>query len=114
MCNLRGVSPGLKDGAKVNSCAHPSVELHDTGKAVYDQEKRVVEAVNSGDMLKNEFEDLVEQCYNLDMRQLHLIIAANGSTSCLRQLWQTHLHYNDAAYVAWRDTDLESDVTQQT
>ena len=102
------------DGLTSAYCPEPPIESHGTGKAVYDQGKRVVNVVDTGDMLKIEFEDLVKQDSTLGTLQAHLVIAADGSTSYLRRLLQPHLQHKYAGYVAWRGTVPESDLTEQT
>lgn len=60
-----------------------------------------------------DFEDLVHNASGgRGSSRADLVIAADGSTSYVRQLLQPHLKHTYAGYVAWRGTVLESDVSE--
>ena len=85
------------------------------GKAVYDQGKSVKDIRYADDSVIIDFEDLVSNASDgRGSIRADLVIAADGSTSHVRQLLQPHLKHTYAGYVAWRGTVLEKDVSEET
>ncbi len=61
-----------------------------------------------------DFEDLVNKASDgRGSVRADLVIAADGSTSHIRQLLRPHLKHTCAGYVAWRGTVLESEVSEE-
>lgn len=89
-------------------------EAHKHGKAVYDQGKSVKNIKYADGSVIVEFEDLLNKASDgRGSLRADLVIAADGSTSHVRQLLQPHLKHTYAGYVAWRGTVLESEVSEE-
>ena len=90
-------------------------EPDNNGKAVYDQGKAVKDITYANGSVIIDFEDLVNNLSGgRGSIRADLVIAADGSTSHVRQVLQPHLKHTYAGYVAWRGTVLESDVSEET
>lgn len=95
-------------------CKTPPSEPNGNGKAVYDQGKSVKDVRYEDGSVIIDFEDLVNNASGgRGSIRADLVIAADGSTSYVRQLLQPHLKHTYAGYVAWRGTVLESDVSDE-
>ena len=96
-------------------CTTLPSEPNKNGKAVYDQGKSVKDIRYTDGSVIIDFEDLVNNASDgRGSVRADLVIAADGSTSYIRQLLQPHLKHTYAGYVAWRGTVLESDVSEET
>jgi len=90
------------DGLKSDYCPEPPKSIEGEGKAIYDLGKRVTDVSYVDGLVTVEFEDLV----NGGGRSLHadLVIAADGSSSGIRQLLFPNIQRAYAGYLAWRGT----------
>lgn len=96
-------------------CKDLPSEPDGTGKAVYDQGKSVKDIRYTDGSIIIDFEDLSNKAsVGRGSIQADLAIAADGSTSHVRQLLQPHLKHTYAGYVAWRGTVPESEVSEET
>ncbi|MCJ1251741.1 hypothetical protein MMC30_008978 [Trapelia coarctata] len=81
------------------------------GKAKYDNGKTVKNIECSDGLVTVEFDDARGGHGTL---HANLVIAADGSTSKIRQMLQPDLQRKYTGYVVWRGTVAESDVSEQT
>ena len=100
------------DGLTSNYCKAAPTEPDGAGKATYDQGKLVTNVKYVDGAVKVESQDVPNK--TTSSIQADLVIAADGSTSRLRQLLQPHIKHSYAGYVAWRGVVSESDVSQET
>ena len=102
------------DGLPSPYGANPTPESEENGKAVYDQGKTATHVSYSDGNVTVDFEDLMKKASSGHKSlQADMVIAADGSTSHMRQLLQPQLKHTYAGYVAWRGTVLESDVSEE-
>ena len=96
-------------------CKNLPTEPDNHGAAVYDQGKAVKNITYADGSVIIDFEDFVQNVSGgRGSIRADLVIAADGSTSHVRQILQPHLKHTYAGYVAWRGTVLESDVSEET
>ncbi|KAL6714222.1 hypothetical protein ACLMJK_008717 [Lecanora helva] len=100
------------DGLQSTHEPKPPVELDQSGRAAYEQGKRVINVRESENKLEIEYDDMVA---NVPGRtKADVVIVADGPNSYMRGLLQPDLQYQYAGYVAWRGTVPEENVTRQT
>lgn len=102
------------DGFKSAYCPTPPAAEPREGKAIYEHGKKVTNIKQLGGKISLEFEDLTAKDAGGKTLDADLVIAADGSTSYIRQILQPELKHKYAGYVAWRGTVLESDVSEAT
>ena len=100
------------DGLMSSYCEAAPTESDQAGKATYDQGKIVTNVKYVDGLVTVEFQNLLDK--TTGSIQADLVIAADGSTSQLRQLLQPHIKHSYAGYVAWRGVVAESDVSEET
>jgi len=102
------------DGFTSPYCTTLPSESSGNGKTVYDQGKAVKNIRYADSSVIVDFEDLVNKASDgRGSVRADLVIAADGSTSHIRQLLRPHLKHTCAGYVAWRGTVLESEVSEE-
>ncbi len=84
-------------------CAHALTEFEKNGKAVYEQRKKVTNVSHADGSFTKDFEDLVDGVSD-SHRFLRgdMVVAAEGSTSHIRQLLQLPLKRTYVDYVMAR------------
>ena len=103
------------DGLTSSYCTDAPTESEKNGKAVYEQGKKVTNVSHADGSFTIDFEDLVDGVSGGHrFLKADMVIAADGSTSHMRQLLQPHLKHTYAGYVAWRGTVPESNVSEET
>ena len=101
------------DGLTSSYCKTLPSEPSKCGKAVYDQGKSVKDVRYVDGSVIVDFEEHAKNASGgRGSVRADLVIAADGSTSHIRQLLQPHLKHAYAGYVAWRGTVLENDVSE--
>ncbi len=100
------------DGLKSAHCPEPPSEPTSSGRAVYDQGKRVTNVHEVGDKIELDYNDMISKTPG--RIKADIVIVADGSNSYVRGLLQPHLHHTYAGYVAWRGTVPEEEVARQT
>ena len=96
------------DGLTSEYCPEAPVALPQDGKAIYEHGKTVSNVAYSGNMLTVEYAD----SHGGGILKPDIVIAADGSTSRIRDLLQPGLRRTYAGYAIWRGTVLESNVTE--
>ena len=100
------------DGFQSDYCTKSREELEEQGEAVYDLGKRVTDVTYTDCLVTVKFDDLING--GSGHLQPDLVIAADGSSSTIRQLLLPHLKRPYAGYLTWRGTVAEKDVTEET
>ena len=100
------------DGFASVYCPEPPTVTEKEGKAVYDLGKRVTNVSYQDGSVMVAFDDSINGgsgCLVAD-----LVIAADGSSSAVRQLIMPELQRPYAGYVAWRGSVVEKDASEET
>ena len=100
------------DGLTSSYCTRQPLESDGVGKAMYSQGTRVIQVQVVDDIVRVEYQNLLES--STEFQSADLVIVADGSASQLRGLLQPHLKHTYAGYVAWRGTVVESLVSDET
>lgn len=100
------------DGLKSDICAQPLDMSNLTGTAIYDHGKKVTAVDYLDGLVKVSFQDL--ETNGSGSVDADLVIAADGTSSKIRQLLQPTLQRKYVGYVAWRGTAPEHEISEAT
>lgn len=93
-------------------CSTPPPLGEGDGKAIFDSGKRVTNVRSLEGQMVVEFDDIVHGKELMSM-QADLVIAADGSSSRVREIVQPGLQRENLGYVAWRGTVPTRDLPQE-
>ncbi|KAF7904513.1 hypothetical protein EAF00_001847 [Botryotinia globosa] len=100
------------DGLESDICPQPPKQMEPRGEAIYDHGKEVTEVEYKDGLVTVKYRDTGTEAYGT----IHadIVIAADGSSSKIRQALQPSLKIDYTGYVAWRGTALESEISEKT
>jgi hypothetical protein len=99
-------------GLRSEICPDPLESSALTGTAIYEHGKNIVGVEYADGLVTVTFEDL--QTGGSGTVHADLVIAADGTSSKVRQLLQPNLRQKYVGYVAWRGTAPESETSAAT
>ena len=100
------------DGLMSDICPRPPDPTALTGTAIYEHGKNVIGVDYVDRLVTITFQDL--ETGGSGSVHADLVIAADGSSSKIRQLLQPNMQRKYAGYVAWRGTAPENEISEAT